>query len=519
MEQILMNTQLANENDVKLAEKYLLQIHRIKLIDYINCGLIVPDRYLSDESEKDIQSRNKDFLVVCNGYLKELDEYQILLEIILTEDEKEKLHKVNDTYYFDFPLPVTRIKKVYVQKAEIKKHIQIQIQNSENGFLSEDLFDVYIKRNNLKFNQKQYHILDQIIETNNFEDKIRYFDKRMGIFSFIKNNELYYCNETNNISNYSKHYFSIFSSLLKEPLSSNHFEQLDILNQNESFKSLLYSQNQIDREFIEQEANKIENDQVKEIFLEILKPAGSRDVLFKLLEKNHLEYYLIGLVYYFRQKDNSNKKDNFKIEISNLIPYEVSEISLTILGIYFGYKKVRSSEKIEIQDDYFKEMFGEEFNMKFTFKSKLDYIMVETIYNICFYGKDKKGYEYDYLPYPSKKHKVITTPKDKRFKTFYQTQIMNQHFDVEQITIKKLSTLEVFTHLLGKSDLIVENKQTKYLMPFVQYTFGDILKFNNKGQKYLKKDDLLEKLESTKDQKITNELIDVLNIGKKSYDL
>ena len=114
----------------------------------------------------------------------------------------------------------------------------------------------------------------------------------MGIFSFIKNNELYYCNETNNISNYSKHYFSIFSTLLKEPLSSNHFEQLDILNQNESFKSLLYSQNQIDREFIEQEANKIENNQLKEMFLEVLKPTGSRDVLFKLLEKNHLEYYL-----------------------------------------------------------------------------------------------------------------------------------------------------------------------------------------------------------------------------------
>lgn len=58
-----------------------------------------------------------------------------------------------------------------------------------------------------------------------------------------------------------------------------------------------------------------------------------------MLGKNDIEHYLIGLVYYFRQK-SANKKDNIKTDIESLIPYKVAEISFAILGIYFGYKNL-----------------------------------------------------------------------------------------------------------------------------------------------------------------------------------
>lgn len=115
---------------------------------------------------------------------------------------------------------------------------------------------------------------------------------------------------------------------------------------------MLYSNNQIDKEFIIQEAQKIDDSEIKDIFLEMTSPTGTRKALKNLLENNDLEHYLIGLVYYFRQKD-SNKKDNFKIDIKTL-PYEVAEISLAILGIYFGYSTLRAERKIEIKDKYFK---------------------------------------------------------------------------------------------------------------------------------------------------------------------
>ena len=311
---------------------YLLQIHRIKLQDYIKCGLIVSDKYLDENREIDTQSKNPNLLVVSDGYLHELDEYQILVELILTKEEIEKSHQIEDICYFDFPLPITRIKKVYAQDKEIIKHITIQIQNGENGFLPKRLFSVYHKNKKPIFEQKKYKALQDDITTDSFEDQIRIFDKRMGMFSFMKNCEIYYCNETNQIANYSNHYLTILSYLLEEPLENKLFKELDILKQNEAFKNLLFSKEQINKEFLYKESEKIEDNELKEIFLQMTGATGTRKALKSLFQKSTRIYYLIGLVYYFRQKD-SNKKDNFKIDMKNLIPYEVAEISLAILGI------------------------------------------------------------------------------------------------------------------------------------------------------------------------------------------
>ena len=341
--------------EINSTKRYLLQIHRIKLQDYIKCGLIVPDKYLDENKEIDIQSKNPNFLIVSDGYIKKLDEYQILLELIITDEEKQDFKTIGDVNYFDFPLPITRIKKVYVQSEKVKKHIEIQIQNGENGFLPKNLFYVYLKNDIPIFEQREYKSLEDNIIINEFEKQIRVFDKRMGMFAFMKNSEIYYCDDTQKVANYSKHYFSTLSKLLKKPLDNKIFKELDVLKQNEEFKKLLYSNNQIDKEFIIQEAQKIDDSEIKDIFLEMTSPTGTRKALKNLLENNDLEHYLIGLVYYFRQKD-SNKKDNFKIDIKSLIPYEVAEISLAILGIYFGYSILRAEEKIEIKDKYFKKL-------------------------------------------------------------------------------------------------------------------------------------------------------------------
>jgi hypothetical protein len=420
--------------ETNISKRYLLQIHRIKLQDYIKCGLIVPDKYLDENKEKDIQSKNRNFLVVSDGYIKILDEYQILLELIITDDEKEKLHKVDDTYYFDFPLPITRIKKVYVKNQEIKKHIDVQIQNGENGFLPKNLVSVFgsIKP---RLKQRESKPLEDDVDVRDFEEQIIVFDKRMGMFAFMKNSELYYCDATDKVANYSEHYIATLSKLLEKPLESKIFKELHILKKNEEFKNLLYSTTQISKEFITQEAQKIENGEIKNIFLEMTNPTGTRKALQSLLEKDDLEHYLIGLVYYFRQKD-SNKKDNFKIDIKNLIAYEVAEISLAILGIYFGYTILRAEEKIDIKDKYFKKLLKKEkLNMKFTLESKLDYITIETIYNYCFNNK-AKGYEYDYLSYP-KKSKPKKFAKNKNYKV--QRDI---YFDTEHIKIEKTEKKE-----------------------------------------------------------------------------
>ena len=81
-----------------------------------------------------------------------------------------------------------------------------------------------------------YAELQDDISINNYEKQTRFFNKRMGMFSFMKNTELYYCDSTNQISNYSEHYFGILSDSLKVSLDDKHFDKLNILEQNELFK-------------------------------------------------------------------------------------------------------------------------------------------------------------------------------------------------------------------------------------------------------------------------------------------
>lgn len=417
--------------------KFLLQIHRIKLQDYIQCGLIVADKYLGDEIEKDIQSINPDYLVLSNGYIDDLDEYQILLELILTADEKEKLQKVDDIYYMGFPLPLTRIKKIYVQNENIKNHIIVNIQTSEKGFLSDKLFDVYLNGEENIFIKKSYVDFRLNIENNDYSTQIRLFDKRLGMYCFMKNTNIYYTNDTGVISNYSDNFLAIFKECLDDKLDSSKISS--ILKENEKFRILLYSNKQIDKEFIEEIYNEIQDLEIKEIFSKILEPNNILKTLPLLLEKKACIYYFICLLYYFRQKD-SNKKDNFKIEIKNLIPKNIAETALAILGIYFGYKILRANEKIELHDEVYNQIFGNIFNIKFKLDTKFDYIVLETLYQRSFYKE--LGRDFEYLEYPQNVENNINFTKEEDFKQNYKYKEIETFFDKVFFRITKIDGIK-----------------------------------------------------------------------------
>ena len=413
--------------------KFLLQIHRIKLQDYIQSALIAPDKYLGDEIEKDIQSKNPDYLVLSDGYIDTLDEYQILLELILTDTEQKRLQKVDDIYYMDFPLPITRIKKVYVKDNDIKNHIMVNIHTSEKGFLPDRLFYVFLNDDENIFTKKNYLILKSKIKKNDYITPITLFDKRLGMYCFMKNTNIYYTNDTGLISNYSDSFLSTFKECLDDKLDLSKLSLF--LNENHKFRTLLYSNEQINKEFIEEIYNEIKDLEVKEIFSKILEPNNILKTLPLLLEKEAYIHYFICLVYYFRQKD-SNKKDNFKVEIKNLIPENIAEIALSILGIYFGYKILRANEKIELSDKVYKQIFGNIFNIKFKLDTKFDYIVLETLYLRSFYKK--LGRDFEYLEYPQNVKNDIDFTNEEDFKQNYKYEELETCFDKTFFRITKI---------------------------------------------------------------------------------
>lgn len=504
MENNLLETTTYTQEDEK---KYLLQIHRIKLQNYIQHGLISPDIYLGDEIEQDIQSKNKNFLVVSNGYIDKLDEYQVLLELILTKKEKEQMQKVGDISFFNFPLPITRIKKIYCQDSKIKNWIVKNLDTGEKGFIEISLFDYYKKL----FKKVEYQNLESNGMVSDFSEKIRLFDKRMGMFAFMKNANKYYSNESFYVSNYSTNYFSALSYFFKDNLGNKEFSDLSVISEIEEFKNLLYSDKQMTREFMEKIADGIDDDEVKNTFDTLLQdPLSTRKALENLKEKG--VYFYICLVYYFRNK-NANKKDSFKSDITSLIPHKLAEVSLAILGIYLGYENIRPIEEINFKDKFFQSLFGTSTNMKFKLDSKLDYITIETIYSYIFH--EEKGYEFDYITYPTKK-KPISIARDKEFKIWYEVVENQEIFEAQYIKIRKKSFEEVLSCKLNKYE--EELKFGKcYLLCFIKKYYEKIIYYSKNGKPvdaYCKKEDFFEAIKNDENPKV-NELLDVFSLDNK----
>jgi len=137
--------------------KFYMQIHRLNLVDYINKAIISPSKYILDRTEEDIQSKNEDFILLSDGYFEELNENQVLIEIVLTEEEVKSLENITSTSTLDFkntistssilntgyylcelPLPITRITNIYFNSKERIKKYQSEFHIGDVGYLPND---------------------------------------------------------------------------------------------------------------------------------------------------------------------------------------------------------------------------------------------------------------------------------------------------------------------------------------------------------------------------------------------
>ena len=499
-----------NQTMQEQTDRFLLQINRAKLPDYVACGIIAPDKYLDDEIEHDIQSKNPNILIFSSGYIDTLDDKQILIEIIFTESEKERLQHVGDIYYYDMPLSLTRIKKIHVQNNTIKKNILKILDTRDAGFLPANLFEIYKKKD---FNLFQYSHFDGE-QTKDYSEKIRCYDGRMGMFSFIKNVGIYYSNDTGTISNYTEGYFLALIALLNQSNEEKPLEFLNLLREHREFKDFLYSDQEMKKNFIQSVVDTTDNEEIKEIFAQLLLPNKTVKTLEILAEKKAWYHYCVALVYYFRHK-TANRKDGFKVDVASLIPQEIAQTAFAILGIYLGYSNLRASENFESQDKYYKKLFGSRFSIKNELASKPDYILMESVYQTCFYEYLKIDIP-SYLEYPTTAKK-LTLPKDKKFNIWYKVE-QKEYFDTSYVQITKRKEKEVISEKLEKyGDEIVFGKD--YLASFIDKHFMRLISYSKEGKPckpFCKKSAFLEVMDQLESNRsLISKLFSVFEIDKK----
>ena len=521
-----------------MSHKYYMQIHKNNLADYINKGIILPTQYLQNRTEDDIQSKNDNCILLSDGYFEELTDNQILLEIISTNEEIKLLDKIfltvdtdNEIFISTTPLPITRISKIYVSSKAIIEKLESTFYTGDIGYLPNRKLEVikksFIKKLNrykldsISLKSKQikwskspkYSKLEphNIFVDNNIQKLLKY-DKIMGMFSFMKNTNLYFSDRKKSVSNYSNNYFNLLSLLTSsinvknsDDKQENFLKKLLQLEKPNTLISKLYADEMIDEIFIQK----------------ISETSNNRDTLYKLFDemekvealeslKNTQDFYLAYL--YFNRFDGD--MESLKSKIVDIEDMGKVEILLAMFGLYYGYSKIRAREEIKIEDDVFKNLLIDkrEKNIKFMLDSKLDYITIESIYQYVFNDKTSNE-EFAYLEYP-KKHKSIKIIETKKSKKLYNKE-ETLYFDVKKILITKKSWTETITMALTKYPKIITLKNPNLLA----YMAEKGIKFDRLSMKEhqltelsYKKEDIEEVIQTEKNEK---ERIEILEIFEK----
>lgn len=525
--------------------KFYMQIHGSNLADYINKAIILPSKYIQNRTDEDIQSQNEEFILLSDGYFEDLTDNQILLEIVLTDEERKSLEAISlnscsllkdKVYACEIPLPITRITHIYIESKERIQQYQSTFHIGDVGYLPNDRLKILsknfkkklerysipsnlrnktIKWSELSKESKLYPYKLCLFKSNKNREKLLKYDKIMGMFSFMQNTNFYFSKREKSLSNYSKNYFNFLSLLNKDieakDISEKQLIFLKKLLQIEKMNTLierLYTSERIDEDFIKEIAENSDNkDTLYKLFDEMEKIEALEDL------KDKQEFFLAYL--YINRFDGD--MESLKARIIDIDDIGKAEILLAMFGLYYGYSKIRAREEILIEDNIFKNLLidNREKNIKFIFDSKLDYITVESIYQYTFNGKtSNEGFEY--LEYP-KQHICIKIKENKYLKNWYTLE-KKKYLDVELISLSKNDWTTIIKNKLkkyGKKITPLNAGLFKFLYQNQKKTIKVSMRENEFEESFIYKEEIEEFILKIDDEKKRNQLFDAFRLDGK----
>lgn len=399
-----------------MEKTFYIPINSGSLAHYFSKAIILPAKYFTNKPE-DIQNRFADSLLLSES--KWVGNCDCSIEIVLTDAEAKELAKVSNRFYlYNTPIPISRVKSVVFLDTK-QKETTIWNINSGAAFVPDGIVSVEKNRDIDILSDTEIEAGNDFKSTAEVSDKIKRFDIILGGFAFMRLGG-------KSFMNYSENYFSTlsyFNKLVEEQTLdaakekgfkfSNKYIGLFSKQESEWSKWQQYIYQNLDAQEIEALAEK-EGIRVEKK-LGLLK-------IDSINPSSHL-YELAILATYGDRKNKS--ADNLVTDLSNgtIAPEKIEDVSI-LFGLHNGYSKLRNKYKGAVKDN----------NVKFTLESKLDYYIIESIYQFVFNGS-KSNYTFNYIDSwcPSSKYK----PNVKEYETF-------KILDTVIIAKKKQTPLELF---------------------------------------------------------------------------
>jgi hypothetical protein len=447
----------------KQPQSNFIQFNVSNIYDCFSSGLIVPTVYVDERTTDDIQTRFSDSLLISNGYNDTFDKTQCLLEVVLKPTELMPFSGL-DIFLYDKPIPITRIKRIIVFDQEVKKKIIYTALTQDVGNIPDNLFSYFdfAKYSEIDLNR----LTTKKLNGGLFKNEIAIFDKLLGLFAFIKNQQLYYTPTTKVFSNYSEHFLDIFS-IINSDIEAKYlnfiksefvksFKKLfdynssDVSSPSSFIVNYLYNGGLIDNEFITNFFDLFSNtlpvkkEIITDLKNKLINPIGKKTALKPLFEISK-SFYQVAYLYIYGKR-GSNDKEILKNTIREELFFSQSEITLALIGMYYGYKHLRPSETLIFNDYDFEKLFGTEFNVKFNLSTKLDYFIIESLFEFVFNKKcgDNKVLAFD--PIIREPLYILNdVKKNPDLEIEFDIEIYNTHY----YKIKKQSEIDKITKLLS----------------------------------------------------------------------
>lgn len=340
-----------------MSNSFYIPIQSMNLAHYLGSGIIVPSIYIENKNA-DIQDRFKNYLLLSSS--KFTKETNCAIEIILNNDE-EAPKKISEHFYlFDMPLPISRIKNIYLTNEEQKVNTNFNI-TSGSAFIPDGLLKVSQEES---IETKELENIEVQSSEKNWSEYLKKYDQILGGFSTMKISK-------DNFQNYPTHYFSALGNV--NTLFSDILAQQNIVIENsfqfaftdegrfKNFHNTIYSE--IDYNEVQRYA---ENDKVK---LDVKNGLVQID---KIAENT--QTYLVAILESYG-KGKRKQVDSF---ISDLIAGKFVEKKKEGLSLIFGLNKGYKAFRNKYKTSNF------EVDIKFHLDSKLDYYIIESIYQNVF---------------------------------------------------------------------------------------------------------------------------------------
>jgi len=361
-----------------MENSFYIPINSGSLAHYFSKAIILPAKYFTNKPD-DIQNRFADSLLLSGSkWVKNSD---CSIEVVLTDTEIKELSKVSEHFFlYNTPIPISRVKSVCFLDSKQK---ETTIWNINNGaaFIPESIVSVEKSKDVEMVSDNEINAGNEFKSTSELSDKIKRFDIILGGFAFMRLGG-------KNFMNYSENYFSTlsyFNKLIEEQTLnvakekglkfSNKYTGLFSKHESEWSKWQQYIYQNLDSQEIEALADK---EGVKvEKKLGLLK-------IDSINPSSHL-YELAILATYGDRKNKS--ADNLVTDLTNgtILQEKAEDVSI-LFGLNNGYSKLRNKYKGPVKDS----------NVKFTLESKLDYYIIESIYQFVF-NSSKPSYLFDYI--------------------------------------------------------------------------------------------------------------------------